>query len=133
MRGPVGLHIKTIEKRAKIEKVASICVVWNDFIQKGFKNESKLKRLLRFLCCLVGFDTKSIQQTGQNWKGGFDLHSLVGFHTKTIQKRLEIENVASIAWSNRSWYKNHSITGQNRKGCFDLCGLVWFPTKTIQK
>ena len=33
---------------------------------------------------------------GQNSKGCFDLHGLVRFHTKTIQKQLKIEKLASI-------------------------------------
>ena len=48
MRSLAGLHTKTIQKPVNIEKVASICVVLEDFFRKAFKNWSKLKRLLRF-------------------------------------------------------------------------------------
>ena len=67
----VASGTKTIKKRVKIEKVASLCVVYLEFLQKPFKNDSKSK-------------------------GCFDFHGLVGLITKTIHKRVKIEKVASI-------------------------------------
>ena len=156
MRGLVRCHTKTIQKRVKVEKFASSCVVSKNFFQKPFQNESKLKRLLRFAWS-SRISYKNHSKTGQNCEGRFNLRGLLGFHMKTIHKRVKIEKVASIcvvwsdfirkpfnneskfkrllrfAWSGRISYKNHSKTSHNSKGCFDLRGLVRFHTKTVLK
>ena len=95
LRCLVWFHTKRIRKRVKIEKVASIFLVLSDFIQKRFKNRSKLKRLLQFAWS-SGISDKTHIKASQNWKGGFDLRGLVCFHTKIIQKRVEIVKFASI-------------------------------------
>ena len=58
-----------------------------------------MKGLLRFAWS-SRISNKNHSKTGQNLKGCFDLCRPVGFHTKTIQKQVTIEKVASIlfAW-----------------------------------
>ena len=60
-------------------------------MQKG----SNMERLLRFEWS-SRISYKNHARKGQNLKGCFDLRGLVGFRTKTIQKRVKIEKVASI-------------------------------------
>ena len=88
------------------------------------KNGSKLKQLLWFSWSSRIFH-KNHSKTGQNWKVCFDLHGLVGFLAKTIQKRVKIGLVGlpsrTIPWK----------TGQNWNSCFHLRGLVGFPSRTI--
>ena len=54
--GLIQFPTKTVQKRVKIEKVDSICMVWKEFLQKPFKNGSKLKRLLQFVwSCRISY------------------------------------------------------------------------------
>ena len=86
-RGLVGFLRRTIQKEIKIGKVCSIIVVKCYFVQKPFKNKSKLKRLLPFRwSSRVSY--KHHSKTGQNSEGCFDLRRLVLFHTKTMRKQV---------------------------------------------
>ena len=98
---------KTIQKRVKIEKVASIFFVQYDFLQKQFKNGSKLKRLIRFAWS-SSISYKNHSETGQNCKFFFDFCALVGFHTKTIQKRDKIERLLRFERSSGALWQGSS-------------------------
>ena len=93
----MGFLGKTIEKQVKIEKVASICMAQLDYLQKPLENGSKLKRLLQFNG-LVGFLQEPFIQKRAKLKSllRFTCHALVGFLTKTIQKRVKFEKFSSI-------------------------------------
>ena len=56
---------------------------------------SNLNRLIRFAWSSK-ISYRNHSNTGENKKGLFGLRGLLGFHTKTIQKRVKIEKVASI-------------------------------------
>ena len=91
MRGLVGFHTKTIQKRVKIEKGFLDLRGLVGILQKLFKKGSKLKRLLQFAW------SNRISYKNHSKKGCFDLRDLVGFRSKTIKKRVKIEKVASIS------------------------------------
>ena len=138
MRVLGGSPTKINQKLVEIEKVASICVVWQDLLEMPFKNGSKLKRLFRFPWS-NRISYKNHSKTNESLRGCFDLHGhgLLGFRTKTIEKGAKIEKVASICGvcqdllqkpfkkrsklkrllrfpcCSRISYENHSKTGQN--------------------
>ena len=60
------------------------------------------------------------------------MRGLVGFHTKTIEKRVKIEKVASFSCYRRSYYKNHSRQVKIEKVASICLGKKDFIQKPLQ-
>ena len=108
LRGLVGFPRKAFQNLVKIQKFASICELWLDFLQKPFENVSKFKRLLRFA-----------------WPSWISSKN----HSKPGKK---FKSLLRFAWPSWISCKNNSKADQNWKGCFDLRGLLGFLAKSIQ-